>query len=112
MIRLAALALALAASVALAHSEKEIVLPAENAVVEGSPEAIGMTFDGAMRITAITLKGPDGAPRALARTDRMAPVLEFRATPEPLAPGAYRVDWKGISTDGHMMEGGWSFTVK
>jgi len=114
MTRILALCLALSvvAGGALAHSSKEVVTPAEGASVEGSPPEIRMEFDGAMRITRITLTDGDGAAHALERTDRMAPVTSFVATPETLPPGDYSVEWRGISTDGHTMEGGWSFTVE
>lgn len=107
-----AAAVAVAATAALAHSGKETVVPAEGAVVAGSPPAIQMIFDGAMRITQIRLTDAAGKSYALQRTDRMQPVLEFSAAPETLPPGDYRVEWRGISTDGHAMEGGWSFGVK
>jgi copper resistance protein C len=95
-----------------AHSAKEVVVPAENATVAGSPPQIAMSFDSAMRITQIRLVDAAGKAWALARTDRMAPVTEFVATPESLPPGGYTVEWRGIALDGHTMEGAWSFTVK
>jgi methionine-rich copper-binding protein CopC len=104
--------LAFAAPAALAHSEKEIVTPAENAAVAGSPPMIGMVFDEAMRITQIRLTDQGGKSHALRRTDRMQPVIDFEAAPQTLPPGAYTVEWRGISLDGHTMDGRWSFTVK
>lgn len=106
------LALMLAAGVASAHSSKEIVTPPEGATVSGSPPEIRMEFDGAMRITRITLTDGAGKAHALERTDRMAPVTSFVATPADLPAGDYTVEWRGISTDGHTMEGGWSFKVE
>lgn len=101
-----------AAAAAHAHSSKEIVTPAENAAVAGSPPAIAMEFDSAMRITQISLTDAAGKAYALSRTDRMQPVELFSAAPQALLPGQYTVKWRGISLDGHTMEGGWSFSVK
>jgi methionine-rich copper-binding protein CopC len=100
------------AAAAHAHSQKEIVSPAENATVNGSPPAIRMEFDSAMRITQISLTDNGGKAYALSRTDRMRPVTEFSAAPQRLPPGSYTVKWRGISLDGHTMEGSWSFAVK
>ena len=102
----------LAAGPAASHSSKELVTPEEGAVVAGSPPEIRMEFDGAMRITRITLTDGAGKAHALERTDRMAPVTTFVATPTALPAGDYKVEWRGISTDGHTMDGGWSFSVK
>lgn len=107
-----AAALLLSAGPAFAHSSKEVVTPAEGASVAGSPPEIRMEFDAPMRITRITLTDEAGKAHALERTDRMAPVTTFTAAPEDLAPGDYTVEWRGISTDGHTMEGGWSFAVE
>jgi methionine-rich copper-binding protein CopC len=107
-----ATALALASPAALAHSEKEIVTPADNATVAGSPPKIGMVFDEAMRITQIRLSDQGGTSYSLRRSDRMQPVTDFAAQPQELPPGAYTVEWRGISLDGHTMDGRWSFTVR
>lgn len=95
-----------------AHSQKEVVVPAENATVNGSPPAIEMNFDSAMRITQIRLVDSSGKAFLLNRTDRMAPVTRFSARPAALPPGTYNVEWKGISLDGHTMEGKWTFRVQ
>lgn len=105
-------ALLLLAGPVLAHSQKEVVVPPENATVKGSPPAIEMSFDTAMRITQIRLVDSAGKSFLLNRTDRMAPVTKFSAKPATLSPGAYNVEWKGISVDGHAMEGKWSFKVQ
>jgi methionine-rich copper-binding protein CopC len=87
-------------------------VPEENAAVAGSPPAIQMIFDEAMRITQISLTDTGGKAYALSRSDRMQPVEEFSAAPQTLPPGDYSVKWRGISLDGHTMEGGWSFSVR
>ncbi|MEE4301034.1 MAG: copper resistance CopC family protein [Pseudomonadales bacterium] len=112
ILRLALAAALGVAAAAQAHSSKEIVTPAENASVAGSPPAISMEFDSAMRITQISVTDSGGKAYALSRTDRMQPVENFSAAPETLPPGDYTVQWRGISLDGHPMEGGWSFSVK
>ena len=110
----ALLALAVSASVtttgALAHSKAEETTPANEATVT-TVNVIEMRFDDPMRVTAITLIGPDGDV-AIERETGMDAVTEFRALPPTDLPGgAYTVDWLGLSADGHPMQGTFGFTV-
>ena len=105
----AIMALGLATS-ALAHSKSEVTVPADGATVK-AVEAIEMRFDKPMRVTAVKLLG-DGGDVAIERETGMEPVTEFRAVPAgALAPGAYAVEWRGLSDDGHPMQGSFGFTV-
>ena len=98
------------ATAALAHSKAEQTTPANGATVE-MVGAIELRFDDPMRITAITLTGPDGE-LEISREIGLDPVTEFRAKPpENMPAGAYTVDWRGLSSDGHPMLGTFEFTV-
>lgn len=109
-INLAFVATLAMASAALAHSKAEDTTPANEAIVE-TVEVIEMRFDDPMRVTAIALTGPDGE-LEITRETGLDPVTEFRAMPpEELPAGAYRVDWRGLSSDGHPMQGSFDFTV-
>jgi methionine-rich copper-binding protein CopC len=37
--------------------------------------------------------------------------LEFHAVPEALGPGRYTVEWRGLASDGHAMQGSFSFEI-
>ena len=104
-----ALSLAGAAS---AHSRPETTAPADGEVVAAAPAVIAISFDKPMRVTTIELTGADGEAFALERTDEMAPVTRFEATPPPLPAGRYTVKWRGLSEDGHAMSGRFSFEVQ
>jgi copper resistance protein C len=106
------LALALSAGNALAHSKKEATQPADGAVLEASPEVIGMTFDMPMRVTLLSLTDQDAVEHELARSDNMQPVSEFVAAPMVLPAGQYKVEWRGLAGDGHPMQGTFSFEIK
>ena len=101
-----------AASPAAAHSRPETTAPANGEVVAAAPEVIAISFDKPMRVTFIELTGADGDAFALERTDEMAPVTRFEATPPPLPAGRYTVKWRGLSEDGHAMSGRFSFEVR
>ena len=110
--RATAMAIALAlppTSAALAHS-KEKTQPLDGAT-EKVVERVVMRFDAPMRVTVFKLtRGADAVD--VERSAGMEPVTRFTATPDDaLAPGAYAVEWRGLSADGHPMNGTFSFTV-
>ncbi len=104
------LAVAITPALAFAHSKSEATTPANDATVTEVPE-LSMRFDDPMRIISVTLTSPDGDVE-IERATGMDPVKEFRAMPlEELSPGSYRFDWRGMASDGHPMQGSFSFTV-
>lgn len=115
-LRRIALALVAAACFALAgplaaHSGVTQTRPSDGAHLHDPPEAVGVHFDGAMRITQFTLSGPDGEV-ALADRPGPQPVRGFETAPAaPLAPGEYRVEWRALAADGHLMSGSFRFRV-
>lgn len=107
---LMALSIAAMASSALAHSKSEATFPANDATVE-AVEVIEMRFDDPMRVTAFTVTGPDGD-LEIERETGMDAVTEFRALPPAVMhAGPYKVDWRGLSADGHPMQGTFGFVV-
>ena len=106
-----AIALVLFGGAVLAHSRKEGSTPADGARLTETPEMIHMVFDAPMRITFVQLVDANGAEMPLERETGLDPVLEFHAEPAPLSPGLYRVDWRGLASDGHPMQGSFSFEL-
>ncbi|MFK7763030.1 MAG: copper resistance protein CopC [Roseobacter sp.] len=107
---LAGLSAAVLATGAIAHSKAEDTTPANEAIVD-TLEAIEMRFDDPMRVTAITVTGADGHV-AVERETGMDALTEFRAIPPADLPaGAYTVDWRGLASDGHPMQGTFGFTI-
>ena len=104
------LALALTPTLATAHSKSEATTPADGATVTEVPELL-MRFDDPMRIIAVSLVSADDEIE-IERETGMEPVTVFRAMPmQELVPGTYRFDWRGMASDGHPMQGSFSFTV-
>ena len=92
------------------HSKAEQTTPGNNTTVK-TVEVIEIRFDDPMRVTAISLKGPEGAVE-IERETGLDPVTKFRATPgSAMGEGVYQVDWRGLAADGHPMQGSFSFTV-
>lgn len=104
-----AMTLALTAS-AFAHSKQETTVPKDGARVLQLEELV-MRFDQPMRVTRVVLSGPEGE-MGLSSEMGTDAVTEYVATPEgDVPPGDYEVEWRGLSADGHPMQGGYSFTV-
>ena len=103
-----------AAGPALAHSDVHHAEPADGAVLRSSPPAISLMFAMPVRVMTLKLLDEAGREKKLAREgDRAAAVQEVRATvQETLPPGAYRVEWRGASADGHVGGGTLGFRIE
>jgi len=103
-------AFALTATFALAHAKSATMTP-EDGSTSTAPDSIAIHFDGLMSVTAFTLTGPD-SDIDVTRAVGMEAVTDFSVTPDvELSPAAYTVEWRGMSGDGHPMQGNFGFTV-
>ena len=99
------------AAAAHAHSLLLSSIPTAGAVVNGAP-AVTLRFNNRLekKLCQIRLVSPRGEAQALTvRTDGALDALE--APLPPLAAGRYRVDWRVLSTDGHVVSGTFAFSV-
>lgn len=107
---LALLLLAVALPLA-AHEGKTGSMPEDGATVRSSPEQVGVEFSGMIRVTRFELTGPEGTVELDGGPGR-DPAQRYYVQPaEPLAPGDYEVQWRGMAEDGHTMSGGFTFSV-
>jgi copper resistance protein C len=102
-----------AAQISWAHAILRESTPALNSTVQGPDVDISMRFN--VRIdgtrSRVLLVSPDGTSAALALAAQAKPdILQTRAT--GLKPGAYKLQWKVLASDGHMSNGVIPFTVK
>jgi methionine-rich copper-binding protein CopC len=109
---LAAAALVLlSVSVGRAHSLLLSSVPSAGAVVGGAT-TVSLRFNNRIekKLSQIRLVSPAGEAQPLSlRTGGAVDSLE---APLPsLAPGRYRVDWRVLSTDGHVVSGSFAFSV-
>ena len=94
-----------------AHSLLLSSIPKADAVVDGAP-AVTLRFNNRIekKLSHIRLVSPRGEAQALpVRTGGDVDALE--APLPPLAAGRYRVDWRVLSTDGHVVSGTFAFSV-
>ena len=95
-----------------AHAILTTSTPAINSKVSGRDVPISLRFN--VRVDAarsrLTLVGPDAKPRPLQIAKQDSPnVLASQAT--QLKPGAYRIRWQVLASDGHITRGEVPFTV-
>ena len=110
-----ALALAMPTS-AVAHATLVRSIPAQGTIVRAAPELVMMTFDEAVEgnFGSVRVFGPNGqrldAGKAFhpgGRADRLAVKVD------PTAPvGTSTVTWRAVSADGHVVGGGYTFSIK
>ncbi|MDT0165291.1 copper resistance protein CopC [Actinotalea sp. AC32] len=97
---------------ALAHDSLVGSEPADGAVVETAPAQVVLTFSSTQLDVgaAVTVTGPDGREWADG-----APRVEDERVVQPLATGmaagAYAVQWRSVSGDGHPVTGTFAFEV-
>ena len=112
MKRLLAIAFGLAlAAAAYAHTPLKTSVPAADASVP-APKTIELTFGGDVRLTAVSLADAGGAAKHLDAVPTAVASAFSLAIHEPLAPGAYKVVWRAVGGDTHIISGEFGFTVR
>lgn len=104
---------AFAAGPAAAHARLVSATPAPNSTV-AAPRSLSLTFS---ERTVPAFSGFDVVDAAGEKIAVRTAVAEDGKTltgalTRPLAAGAYRVDWRIASSDGHRMTGSYTFTVR
>lgn len=100
------------ASAAFSHSKVNTTTPENEAVLQQAPPAIDMTFENKIRLTKVTLQieGQDLIDIDLDSYEDFENIFSFPNASQN--SGQYKVDWRGLSIDGHVMQGEFSFTVE
>jgi methionine-rich copper-binding protein CopC len=97
----------------LAHSLLVESTPAAKAVLSASPRHADLRFNNRIerRLSSIVVVGPDGRRHpGTVVADTAADRL--RAALPPLPPGDYRLEWRVLSADGHVVTGSYPFRVR
>jgi methionine-rich copper-binding protein CopC len=108
----AVVAVGLGAAPAAAHDEIVGTTPADGSTVETAPDEVVLTFaePAAALGTQVVVTGPDAVTVSqgdvrLVGTTVVQPLVGTRPA------GAYRVDWRVTSVDGHPVTGTFTFTA-
>jgi methionine-rich copper-binding protein CopC len=108
----AALVLLLTASIE-AHSLLLESSPAAGATLSEAPPQISLRFNNRIekKLSTIRVLDERGAPRPVTVLVGEGAADRLTATVPVLAPGAWRVEWQVLSTDGHIVSGRFTFRV-
>jgi len=98
---------------ALAHAILVEAMPAPNATVEGPELRVELKFNSRIdaKRSQVTILTPDNVSKVLAN-DATSPPDVLRARGDGFAPGAYRLKWQVLSSDGHITRGEHPFSIK
>ena len=99
---------------AFAHAHPVKMTPEKDSVI-AAPAQVSITFSEALEPKFSLLELQDSTGTVVSKDHSMpdpaAPAHLTLALP-PLAPAVYTVHWVSVATDGHRLEGKYSFTVK
>jgi methionine-rich copper-binding protein CopC len=97
---------------ASAHAMLHSSDPADGATLNASPRTLNLAFTEDCRVTALRLLDESGREHQVSREGGRAASSQVSATPAgPLRPGAYRLEWRAMGDDGHVMSGAVRFAV-
>lgn len=105
--------MALAAGPAMAHARLVSATPAAGSTV-AAPRSISLTFSERMVPAFSSFDLVNSAGETVSVQTRVSEDGKTVAgtLARPLAPGAYQVNWRIASGDGHRMTGAYSFSVQ
>jgi methionine-rich copper-binding protein CopC len=96
-----------------AHSLLLESAPAAGARLDASPTEISLRFNNRIekKLSTIRLVDEAGVARPVGVRVADGPADRLTGTAPPLGPGVWRVEWRVLSTDGHIVSGRFSFRV-
>lgn len=108
---LTAAAFALASSIAFAHSELKMSMPADKASLDSAPKEIMLHFSEPVRLTELKIEKQGQKQRDLGPLPKDMSAAFSVAAPGVEA-GDYVVTWRALSDDAHVMKGEFTFKVQ
>ncbi|PLS22379.1 copper resistance CopC family protein [Neptunicoccus cionae] len=103
--------LVMGAGAALAHGKGMMTMPGNGQTVGTDTKVMHLMFKEPMQITTVTMKSPDGKTYKISGPAANKAVKTWEGKLPKLAPGNYKIDWRGMSPDGHPMNGDFAFKV-
>ncbi len=106
-------AMLLAPAPAHAHDSLISSDPADGATLETSPEQITLTYSAdVLEVSPVVQMSESDSGEPVELTPVIDGPTVTAEIPEPLAAGTHTVQWRVVSSDGHPIEGSFTFTVE
>ena len=97
---------------AVAHSPLTATSPEDGAVLTEAPTQLLLTFSKQIRLTLVRVKINDDLSSDLNLSGHKTLTTYFELPLNNLGNGLYRVEWRGIAADGHVMRGTFNFEAQ
>lgn len=107
-----AVALGFLAAAASAHTRVSTSDPGDGAVLADASESVSLEFAGPIRLTTVEIVFEGNEPVKLDLGSQTSFATRFVLPLVGNGEGTYRISWRGLSTDGHVMQGEFSFQVE
>lgn len=108
-----ALCCALLPPAGAAHARLERAEPAPRSTLSHTPAVVRLRFNEALEADYSRLTVEDSAGRPMTTSAPSAPTdHSLQLTLPALAPGRYRVRYRVLSSDGHVLENAYEFTLQ
>ena len=107
----ALLAISLQVLPAAAHSPLISSSPADGDVLAAAPQAIKMKFRSTAQLVRLALTGAQSGEVTLSEEHLMVEKHRHTVALPAIAADKYKVRWRALSADGHLVKGSFSFTV-
>lgn len=106
-----AVSLLFAFGAAQAHTHLKSSTPADQTVLATAPKQVMLHFSEASRLTAVSIqKDGDKNEMTVSALPKQA-ATDITVPMEITAPGTYKLKWRAIGADNHVMSGTLQFTV-
>lgn len=109
---LPAVFLALTATLVLAHSGLDVTVPENGAELTDAPTHIVLSFTRSIRLTRVRMTHDENETVDLDLGGQTVFATRFVLPLFDMGRGVYRIEWRGLSADGHAMRNEISFKVK
>ena len=96
----------------MAHSPLDQTTPANEDLITEVPTEILMKFKADIRMTRVSISYEGDKSTKIDLGDQTNFMQEFSLPIYDMGKGAYLVEWRGLSADGHALNGAFSFTVE
>lgn len=101
----------LALGTAQAHTHLKSSMPADQAVLTAAPKQVMLHFSEPSRLTAVSIqKDGDKKETAVAALPKQM-AADLTVPVEISGPGTYKLKWRALGKDNHVMSGALQFTV-
>lgn len=100
------------ATSAFAHSSVDTTVPINGDILQEVPAEVSLNFTNDIRLTRVEMTHQNDPTVTLDLGEQTQFDRKFELSIEEMGMGIYRIDWRGLGSDGHAVQGSFSFTVE